>query len=309
MRVLVTGAAGFIGSHLSNYLINRGVQVVGLDNLSSGTWDRCDSRVKRVNLDLSTATLGDLVKVVADCNFVYHLAAVKLHNQLNDSEVIFRNNISGTKNLLQAVGVSGVKKFFFASSVYAYGSTGPEPMAESDSCKPYNNYGLSKLWGEYAVMISAKEFGFDFTIARLFFIYGPKQFAEGGYKSVIVKNLERIQNGLPFEVNGDGRQALDYVYVEDCIEAIWRLTNLTSSALVNICSGKPTSIVEIADLMQRLTINTGIEQAPSDETKGTVRFGDTSKLKQLIPGFEVRSFESGLRATVESMKLSKGKDT
>lgn len=299
-RVLVTGGAGFIGSALSNKLSDSS-DVTAVDNLKSGDWSRCKSEVQKVNLDLSKLSLIELCTLLADYDDLYHLAAVKLHNEENSFEDILDNNVVSTSRLFEAAGLAGIKNVFFSSSLYAYGSMGPDIMNETDIPIPKTYYGASKLFGEIALEIAADKYGFRDVCARFFFIYGPKQFSDGGYKSVIVRNFENALAGQPLTIFGDGDQSLDYVYIDDCISIIEKLMKSDFSGVVNLASGVPVKIRQLVSMIQEITSVQEVIHCKPDFTQGSVRFGSNDKLQAIIGGFEFLDVSQGLIRTWTSM--------
>lgn len=297
-KVLVTGGAGFIGSHLGRELVREGKKVIAIDNLASGDWERCSDSVVKLEADLSKLTQSELVDIFSECSEVYHLAAVKLHNQKNSSAEILANNIVATDRIFEACGIAGVSRVFFSSSLYAYGSMGPRVMNENDSCSPQTYYGLSKLWGEYCLKIYSLKYGFKYAIGRLFFIYGPNQFAEGGYKSVIRKNLERLRSGQSFLIAGDGKQELDYLHVSDCVRLIYGIMAQAQNNIVNFSTGRGVSIKEIAEISISLNGGGSIEYIPQDWTHGSKRIGDNTELRKLFPDFSFVSMKSGIESVL-----------
>lgn len=295
-KVLITGGAGFIGSHLVRELLSEGKKVIAIDNLVSGSWERCPEQTVRLEADLSRLSVRELAELFSGCSEIYHLAAVKLHNEKNTSDDIIMNNIIATNRIFEACGIVGISKVFFASSLYAYGSMGPNAMNENDLCTPTTNYGLSKLWGENSLRIYALKYGFSYVIGRLFFIYGPKQFAEGGYKSVIRKNIERLNSGKSFLISGDGQQELDYLHVNDCVRLINGLMSNVQNCTINLSRGIGVSINEIARIA--LSINGGglTEYTPSDWTHRSRRIGDNTNLRRIFPNYSFIDMQAGIES-------------
>ena len=193
----------------------------------------------------------------------------------------------------------------FTSSLYANGSLGPEPIEEDDHENPSTLYGASKLFSELDLKISSKKYGFSYAIARLFFIYGPKQFAIGGYKSVIVKNFQRFLEGQPMQINGSGNQILDYVYVEDCIKSLIGLSQSKFQGTVNVSSGVGVSVNELIIKMSEICGNNRIEHVEADWTEGTKRIGNNSLLAE-VSGYKPNTpLIEGLGKTWESIKNGK----
>ena len=295
-RVVVTGAAGFIGSALCNSL-SREFSVTGLDNLSSGDWSRCNENVVKVDADISKIESSTLEALFKDAKYVFHLAAVKLHNQINDYSAIYDSNIDGSRRIFEAATNAKVEKIVFTSSLYCYGNLGPKAMNETDALNPQNYYGLSKAYGEGLLRIIAGSSDVDFAIARLFFIYGPNQFANGGYKSVIIKNMENAKNKKPLEVYGDGEQSLDYVYIDDCIEILIQLAKSNYKGHVNVSTGSAVSVKSILDTISRLSGEFRVVELPADWTKGSIRIGETDLREKALGSRKMLTIEEGLKKT------------
>lgn len=304
-RVLVTGAAGFIGSHLAHRLVDAGAtSVIGVDNLRSGDWSRCPSSIKRIERDLNDISIADWIEILQDIDSIYHLAAEKYNSSKSTPEKLLNTNIIATERLFRAAARKGVRRVVFSSSLYAYGILGNGPMKESDIPGPSTLYGASKLAGEHMLRSLEQEFGLSWNVARLFFIFGPKQFAEGGYKSVINSNFERLLRGQSPQVNGDGEQTLDYVFIDDCIEALLRLgSSSRERKTVNVASNRGVSIVELTRLMQTVA-ESDLQPyfAQPDWTHGTVRVGNNDLAKSIF-GWETKvPLEVGLRKTFAWMQ-------
>jgi nucleoside-diphosphate-sugar epimerase len=275
-RALVTGAAGFIGCHLVEALHAAGVDVVGLDDERTGDWSRIEVPCISVRRDLALFSIAELTELCQDVDVVFHLAAEK-HNSAKDApQRIIDVNISATHRLFSAAARVQRPKVVFASSLYAYGSMGPEVMREADVPMPTTLYGVSKLAGEHLLHAAQREHDLRWTIARFFFIYGPRQFAGDGYKSVIVSNFERIARGERPIVHGDGEQALDYVYVDDAIGALALMTSRAHDGRTfNIASGHGTTVKRLTTAMLAVA-DSGLApvMCPPDWTAGSRRIGD-----------------------------------
>lgn len=297
-KIVITGAAGFIGSALSNSLIEK-YDVFAIDNLTSGFWARLNPSIVRVQMDLASASLHDLKVVFAGAEKICHLAAVKLNNPNQNSNQMLETNILGTRNIFEAAGMSGVRKVLFTSSLYAYGSSGPAIMSEQDIPFPTTLYGMTKLIGEQMLKDAGEKYDFDVVIPRLFFIYGPGQFTDGGYKSIIVKNCEQLSLGFPATINGDGNQALDYVFIDDCIQALNSLLEKKVTGVLNLSSGIPQSVNTIVDTLISFSSVSKIDYRDADWTAGSIRFGANERIQSLTGWTPMTSFSEGLKQTWE----------
>lgn len=297
-KIVVTGAAGFIGSALSNSLLNK-YDVFAVDDLTSGSWTRLSPSIERIQMDLASVSLDDLLDVFAGAEKICHLAAVKLNSPTQNSDRMLDTNILATRNIFEAAGISGVKKVLFTSSLYAYGSMGPTIMSEPDIPSPTTLYGMTKLIGEQMLNSAAEKYRFDVVIPRLFFIYGPGQYMDGGYKSVIVRNCEQLNLGLPATINGDGNQALDYVFIDDCVEALNYLLEGGITGTMNLSSGIPRSVKTIVDTLVSFSSVSKIDYLDADWTAGSTRFGANERIFTLSGWTPTTSFPEGLKQTWE----------
>jgi UDP-glucose 4-epimerase len=301
---LVTGAAGFIGCHLVDALTNAGTEVTGLDNERSGDWSRVTAPCRRVERDLADLSPDELVDLCRDVDVVFHLAAEKHNSAKATPQRIIDVNISATRRLFDAARRAGCPKVVFTSSLYAYGSMGPQPMRERDEPAPDTEYGKSKLAGERMLGLTEPDTAFGATVARLFFIYGPRQFAEGGYKSVIVSNFERLLRGEAPTVYGDGEQALDYVYVDDAVNALLAMTAREHDGkLLNVASGRPITVNELTATMLAVSgSNLEPRACPPDWTAGSLRAGDPTAAAAELGWKAETPIEVGLQRCWDWMK-------
>lgn len=301
-KVVVTGAAGFIGSHLCRKLIEDGVTtVIGIDSLRSGDWARTPIEVVRDERDISDICLDEWMEILSNTDALFHLAAEKYNSSKSTPEKVLFANIVATERLVRAAALVGVRRTVFTSSLYAYGSMGPAIMDECDVPTPTTLYGASKVMGEGIFRAIDREIGLSWNIARLFFIYGPRQFAEGGYKSVILSNFERLMNGEPPTIYGDGTQALDYVYIDDCIQGLISLASQpTEKQIVNISTGIPITINDLTQTMLNIAnVDKLPIHMPADWTNGSIRFGSTTLAGERFEWNATTSLEEGLSRVFE----------
>ena len=302
-NILITGGAGFIGSHLANSLVDAGFSnITCIDNLSTGNWDRINPKVNKIESDIADLSEEILGEILETTDVVFHLSAVKLHNNVNSFDEMMRHNVVATEKLLRVSGESGVKTFVFTSSLYSYGLPSVVLTSEDTPLEPTTYYGASKVMGEHLVKMLAPKYGFDYSIARLFFIFGENQYAKGGYKSVIVNNFERLIQGQPAIVHGDGSQVLDYLHVSDCVTALISMAKSPTNTILNVSSSSPVTILDLTlEMIEIFGVGSLVHSEP-DWTAGTYRVGSNKKLREMLSWDARVDLHQGLMKTLGSMR-------
>lgn len=253
MKAIVTGGAGFIGSHLVNALLEEQVEVVVLDDLSasdSGN-EAVPQNVKLYQFDVKSADAYRAV-IEEQPDIVFHLAAQadvtkSILAPVYDADV----NIGGTINMLEASRTAGVKKFIFASTSAVYGNVLKVPITEDDATVPISFYGISKLSAERYIQLFHDLYGLPYTILRYGNVYGPgqKPKGEGGVVAVF---LERLKQREPILIHGDGSQSRDFIYVKDIVSANLAAMNQEQSGIFHASTGTSTSILDLAACFKKL---------------------------------------------------------
>ena len=221
--VLITGGAGFIGSHLADALLAKGYSVRVLDDLSTGKRSNLqldDPRIELIEGDVADAAL--VAKVMVGCCAVAHLAAVaSVQASVDDPVRTHQSNFIGTLNVCEAMRQAGVKRVLFASSAAIYGNNGEGQSIDEDTAKaPLTPYASDKLASEYYLDFYRRQHGLEPVVFRFFNIFGPRQDPSSPYSGVISIFSERAVKGLPITVFGDGEQTRDFVYVEDLVDLL-----------------------------------------------------------------------------------------
>jgi UDP-glucose 4-epimerase len=306
-HVLVTGGAGFIGSHLVDGLLARGAgRVTILDSLkyaNASHRGKPRDRVSVVRLTLGGEGGEDLAEAMADVDLVFHLAAEKHNQSQAEPRALLAANIAGSYDLYQAAGRAGVQKLVFASSLYAYGRVSGPPMREDDLPAPATVYGISKLAGEQLAAHARAKYGMPSLALRYFFVYGPRQFPGTGYKSVIVANFERLLRGEAPVILGDGKQTLDYVYVDDVVDATIRaMESPLDGEVVNVGSAQAVSIEDLTRMMIEVSGKSiAPVYGPADWTQGSARVGENRKIASLLGWTPQTPLREGLARTYRSL--------
>jgi len=305
MRALVTGAAGFIGSHLAEALCRRGVEVAGVDNFSFGSrenlaWKRSGDAFELHEGDICDGAL--MRELAQGCDWVFHHAAMaSVPQSVMEPEKSNRENLDAVLGLLCASREAGVKRFVFASSCSIYG-TSTRPLVEADPPNPASPYALQKYAAEQYVRLFHALHGMEGVALRYFNVYGPRQSGASPYSGVLARFCETVLAGGQPEVFGDGQQSRDFVNVRDVVRANLLAAERPDAGgkVFNIGSGRSPSLLEVIAVLGRLA---GRELTPrfAPERPGDVRFsaGDISEARRGL-GFEPQvSLEEGLRETLE----------
>jgi UDP-glucose 4-epimerase len=317
MKYLVTGGAGFIGSHIVDALVSNGHDVVVLDNLSSGHKKNLSevlTQIKFIEGDICDPET--CLKAAEGCAGIFHEAAlVSVPDSINRPRDNHDINITGTLNVLEAARKQGVKRVVFASSAAVYGDNPELPKREDMLPEPKSPYALAKLTGEYYLKVYAECFGLQTVALRYFNVFGPRQDPSSMYSGVISIFSERIKKGLPITIYGDGGQTRDFVNVADVVQAnlLAMQVDCRKSAVkgqksdqpnpcqpttdnqqpvsrnfvvLNVATGHQTSLLELLDTLEAITGNQSLRSfAP--EREGDIRHSaaDISNASKII-GFK-----------------------
>lgn len=289
---LVTGGAGFIGSHVADALIAQGHTVTVIDNLMLGKEENIHENVNFVKGDIRDVELMN--QLCEGKDVVFHLAAdPRLPLSIEDPVTTHEINVTGTLNVFEAARKAGVKKVVFTSTAAVYGDHDTMPLHEDVELRPKSPYGLHKLMGEQYAKLYHELFGLNVVVLRYFNVFGERKTTDGGYPMVIPIFLEQKSQGKSLTIVGDGEQTRDYVHVSDVVRAnllAWE-SNVVDGTPINICSGVQTSVNTIAQIIGGST-----QYIP--ERKGEMRFieGDNSRAKQLLTWSPTTTLEEGIEA-------------
>ena len=254
MRCIVTGASGFIGSHLVDALLADGHEVLGVDDLSTGRLKNLSAARKSVGFRFLEKNIRDLCKAdlpFADCDWFFHLAGrADLVPSIVNPEDYFQVNVEGTFRALQLSRELGVKRFLYAASSTCYGIPDTYPTPESAPCKPEHPYALTKLMGEEMVMHWQKVYQLPTLSLRLFNVYGPRSRTTGAYGAVFGVFLKQKLAGVPFTVVGDGTQTRDFTFVSDVASAFLAAAKSDAQGeIFNVGSGHSYAVNRLVELL------------------------------------------------------------
>lgn len=270
MNFLITGAAGFLGSSLANYLTREGHQVRGLDDLSTGDPQSLSSDVLFTRGDVSDRP--KLWTLLQEVDVVYHLAArVSVPESILYPRDYNMVNVGGTVALMEAMRDVGVRRVVLASSGPIYGDLGEQPLKESATPNPRSPYAVSKLSAEYYVRTIGSLWGIETVSLRIFNAYGPGQHLPPSHPPVVPHFLKQAQRGGTLVVHGDGNQTRDYVYVDDVVSAMVAASTAPNvdGLAINVGSGQETSVRELVRCVMEVT-GSNAEVLYNTQTSGGV---------------------------------------
>lgn len=300
MKVLVTGGAGFIGSHVVDAYVAAGHEVVVVDNLSTGKRERVNPAARLVEMDVNDPALADLCQEERPDAVNHHAANASVTRSVRQPALDARQNILGTLNVLESARRAGVGEFIYVSSGGAmYGEPQYLPMDEGHPPDSLSPYALSKHTGERYVRLYGREYGMRWTSLRYANVYGPRQdpFGEAGVVSIFCQNL---LEDVPPEVHWDGEQTRDFVYVGDCVRASLLSLERGDGQAYNVGSGTGTTINSLFRLLVQVT---GREAEPRHGPRrpGDIRHSylDCGKIERELGWRAEVSLVEGLERTWE----------
>lgn len=305
-RVFVTGGAGFVGSHIIDALLEEdAAEVIALDNFVRGNRRNLEAAMRSNKVRLVEGDIRDiaLVNQLTDgCDYVFHEAALRITACAAEPRIAQQVMFEGTFNVLEAAVKHNVKKVISASSASVYGEPDYLPIDEKH---PFNNrtlYGAAKVGNEQVLRSFNDMYGLQYVALRYFNLYGPRMDMTGVYTEVMVRWLDRVANGEPPIIFGDGSQSMDFVFISDCARAnILALKSDVSDDVFNIGTGIETSLSELCQATLRLMGRTDLQPEYREERKVNPvrrRRAATEKAEQLL-GFKAQvSLEEGLAQLV-----------
>ena len=284
-RILCTGCAGFIGSHLVDKLLELGHKVDIIDDLSTGKEENLNPKATFINWDISEVYFG------GSYDYVFHLAALpSVPYSMEHPTKTHRVNVNGTHHILKASLDNKVKKVIFASSSAVYGNKGSQ-NDESDLLYPESPYAFHKMVGEQYCEMFNKIYGLPTVALRFFNVYGKRADPNNEYSLVIAKFLKLKKEGKPLVIYGDGEQTRDFVHVSDVVNAlILAMTKPVKNEVINICSGKSSSINNIANI-----ISDKKEYLPARKGDVLHTKGNNVKAKRLLGWESEITIEDGIK--------------
>jgi UDP-glucose 4-epimerase len=300
--VLVTGGAGFIGSHLCERLVARGDRVVVLDDVSSGAWSNLSGVRGRIEvIEDDVRNLLAHREALGGIECVYHLAAlISGYDSLNEPDAYLRTNVEGVLRVVDLCRTLKSPRVVFASSSTVYGSDGDALRSETTPPRPITMYALSKLMGEHVFAMFRELVGYSDVSLRLFNVYGPRQSPSHPYANVTCKFSHAAARGGSVKLYGDGKQTRDFVYVDDVVDAMLRVGAPTRERIYNVGTGLDVSIGSLLSMVQEVA-GTELAVERLGDWPNDIRAirADVSRIRSEL-GFEARTtLVEGLGRTVD----------
>jgi UDP-glucose 4-epimerase len=307
LRAIVTGGAGFIGSHLVDRLIADGHDVIVVDNLRTGRRNNLDAALRSghatlLQIDIATS-VAYMTQLFRDCSVVFHIAGLAdIVPSIERPDDYFRANVDGTFAVLEAARAAGVPRVVYAASSSCYGVPDVFPTAEEAALRPQYPYALTKMLGEQIVLHWAHVYRIAATSLRLFNVYGPRARTSGTYGAVFGVFLAQKLAGKPFTVVGDGRQTRDFTFVTDVVDAFVVAEQAlrdgrAAGRIYNVGSGGTQSINRLVELL-----GGDIQYIPKRPGEPDCTFADVSRIAREIGWRAQVPFEDGVKRMLECIE-------
>ena len=312
MKYLVTGGAGFIGSHIVHTLLEHGDSVRVLDNFSSGKCENLEALTQQFNGNRFEVLEGDVrdasrvEEAVRGVEFIFHEAAfVSVPQSMGEPQTCFDVNVTGTSLLFDAARRAGVRRAVIASSAAVYGESEALPLVEEAPLQPLSPYAVSKRVKEMYAELFTGSFGFEVVALRYFNVYGPRQRPDSTYAAAVPIFARRLLDRKPVTVFGDGGQSRDLINVHDVVRANLIASEHLNAAgkIFNICTGVETRILDLLDVMYELLPNVPSHEYAAPRAGDIYRSVGSPQKAADVMGFRAQvSLVDGLKETIDWMR-------
>ncbi len=302
-KAIVTGGAGFIGSHLVDALLAKGVWVIALDSLMTGRRKNIEAALSHPRFSFVQADVCDtdsLIGLFEGVDWVFHLAALAdIVPSIQKPQLYFQNNVTGSLSVMEAARQTGVRKVIYAASSSCYGVPDVYPTPESAPIRPEYPYALTKYLGEQIVLHWGKVYDVPVLSLRLFNVYGPRSRTTGAYGAVFGVFLSQLLHGQPLTIVGDGAQSRDFTFVSDVAEAFAAAAaSVHRGDVFNVGSGGHYSVNLLVDLLGAKA-RVHIPKRPGEPD---CTFADTTKICNMIGWKPKVSFEAGVQLMLKQLE-------
>lgn len=304
-KVIVTGGAGFIGSHLVDKLIDKGYSVTVLDNFSTSRSDNLfhqelNNNLKVVKIDVSS--LEGILPYFENIDYVFHLAGLAdIVPSIVNPASYFRSNVDGSFNVAEAARLQGIKKLIYAASSSCYGIANVYPTPETAQIIPQYPYALTKYLGEQLILHWGIVYKLPVISLRLFNVYGPRSRTSGTYGAVFGVFLAQKLAGKPFTIVGDGKQTRDFTFVSDVVSAFLAAAESEyNNEVFNVGSGNTYSVNRLVELLKG-----PVTYIPKRPGEPDCTFADTTKIQKMLKWKPKVSFEEGVAALLKNINYWK----
>ena len=303
MRILITGGAGFIGSHLVDYLISKKniKNVIVLDNIKDGSLKNLRNSInskKFIFYKKDIRNFDNIKNIFKNIDIVYHFAALSdVVPSIEEPIEYLDTNIMGTVNVLEAMRKNNVKKIIYAASSSCYGIPKKFPTTENDEIKPMYPYALSKNLGEQIIKHWSKTYKIEFVSLRLFNVYGTRSRTNSAYGAALGVFLKQKLSNHPFTIIGNGKQKRDFIHVDDVVKAFYlSISKSAKNTILNIGSGNPHSVLEMVKILKGKKIFIPKRPGEPDITHAKI-----TKAKSILKWKPVISLEDGLNNVLKNI--------
>ena len=300
MHVLVTGGAGFIGSHSVEALLDAGADVTVLDNFSAGKRSHLPEHGKLRVVEGDIRDVSSVARAMIGVDHILHLAAqVSVRASVEEPALSASHNVAGFLNIADAARRSGALRLVYASSAAVYGAPRALPLDEDSACEPVSPYGLEKLVNDQYAALFGRLYGTSMLGLRYFNVYGPRQDPASPYAGVISRFASRLASGEPLSVFGDGQQTRDFIFVKDVARANVAALRSKCSGVLNVGTGTSVSLLELIDVLGACSGRSPVVNfdppAPGDIRHSAMR---PDRLRQTLGFVASTALQDGLRTLV-----------
>jgi len=303
-RVLVIGGAGFIGLHVVEQLLEQGHKIRIFDNMVRGDRDRAEDLSRSHGVEIVDQDIrygAEIFAAMRGCTKVIHLAADSINKSIADPGSSFAINVTGSQNVFSAAADLGIKRVVYASSASVYGDPEHLPMHEDDKLNPITPYCIGKRTGEDMLGYYQRQFGLEWIALRFFNVYGEGQKTTAYYTSVINHFINRLKNGEPPMIDGEGKQSMDFIHVRDIARAVvLALDTKEANMPINIGTGVDTSVEELAKILIKAVGSDAEPQFNPRKTLVSRRAADINRAREVLGFVPSINVYDGMTALVKS---------